>query len=45
VVKRLPEQVLPDFAALHAELQQHPQRVCADYAKASVRKDAASRGG
>src|SRR2546421_3981538 len=24
VVKRLPEQVLPDFAALHAELQQHP---------------------
>jgi transposase len=24
VVKRLPEQVLPDFPALHAELQQHP---------------------
>jgi transposase len=24
VVKRLSEQVLPDFAALHAELQQHP---------------------
>jgi transposase len=24
VVKRLPEQVLPDFAALHAQLQQHP---------------------
>jgi transposase len=24
VVKRLPEQVFPDFAALHAQLQQHP---------------------
>ncbi len=24
VIKRLPEQVLPDFASLHAQLQQHP---------------------
>jgi transposase len=24
IIKRLPEQVLPDFAALHAQLQQHP---------------------
>jgi transposase len=24
VVKRLPEHILPDFAALHAQLQQHP---------------------
>jgi DNA replication protein DnaC len=24
VIKRLPEQVLPDFAVLHAQLQQHP---------------------
>src|SRR6266852_3782244 len=24
VIKRLPEQVLPDFSALHAQLQQHP---------------------